>query len=268
MNHSDRDGLALPKSAPQYVPNGGGNFWGKQIIFKYLVMNKILITLIFLALSICLFGQEKSIKYYQNVKLKKETIESKANYKVITTTIGKDIIEELFEIKTNRLIWHKSFRNSKPYGEWYSFDENNLKITNVVYGRFKPDDFMAYDLGSQKLIENIEGEFIKPKLIGIDEVISSKAEKNHVSDLSVWIGFNINYPVEAQIEGIQGKVQAQFTIDDTGEINHVRITDGVDEILDAESYRLLNSIPKMQPAKLNGKAIKLYIEAPISFLLK
>jgi hypothetical protein len=70
-------------------------------------------------------------------------IESKAKYKVVSTTIEKDLFEELFEISTEKLISYKSFRNNLPYGEWYSIDKKNSKINNVVYGRLEPQGYYS-----------------------------------------------------------------------------------------------------------------------------
>jgi TonB family protein len=232
-------------------------------------MKKVIVSLVLSFFSLSLFSQGKTtVEYYRNIELTKKTIEKKAQYKVISALNNNDLIEELFEINTNKIIWHKSFRDGKPFGEWYSFDEKNSKTNMIVYGKYKPQNFYSYDLKDQKLVESIEGEFIKPKLIVVDENIKSYLEKRNASEITVWIAFNVRYPLEAMINGIQGEVKTQFTIDENGEIDHIMIIEGVNEILDAEAYRLLRSMPKMQPARLNGKAINLYIETPINFLLR
>ena len=232
-------------------------------------MNKGFIILFVLIFPIYLFAQDKTtIKYFRDVDLKHERTENKASYKMVSTSQEKDLTEMLFEIGSDKLIWLKSYRNNLPFGTWYYLNENNSRIDSVVYGKFKPQGYYSYDLKNQELLENVEGEFTKPKLIGIDENTYSIAKQHKSSDIAVWIAINVDYPVEAQIDGIQGNVQTQFTIDEEGEVGQVRITKGVNKILDIESYRLLNSLPKMQPAKLNGTPIKLYVEAPINFLLQ
>ena len=123
----------------------------------------------------------------------KKTFENKAKYKLVSTISEKDSIGELFEISTNQLIWHKSFRNNKPFGEWYSLDKNNSKTINIIYGRIKPQGYYTYDLINQKLTVNIEGEFTKPALIGVDTKILDEAKRYNVSDLSVWIAMNVGY---------------------------------------------------------------------------
>ncbi|PIF06437.1 MAG: hypothetical protein CSA36_01760 [Draconibacterium sp.] len=181
---------------------------------------------------------------------------------------GKDLTEKLFKIDSGKLIWLKSYRNNKPYGTWYYLNDKETKTDSVVCGKYKPQGYYSYDLHNQKLLENVEGEFTKPKLIGVDEHIYSIAKQDKCSDIVAWIAINVGYPVKAQIDGIQGSVQAQLTIDEEGKVEHVRIIKGVHKLLDVESYQLLNSLPQMQPAKLDGKPIKLYIEIPITFLLR
>lgn len=231
-------------------------------------MKKIVITVCILVFTIFLFSQEKTtIKYYSKFSLKKETILSKAKYKKVSK-INEDIrVEELFRISDNKIIWHKSYRNDKPYGTWYYFNYENIITDSVVYGSYKPEDYYSYDFEKQKLTQDFDGEFFKPRMLNINENIYSKADQYNTSDLVVWVAENLNYPEDAKSNGICGQVKAQFTIDENGEIGNIRIIEGVDRTLDIASYRLLKSIPRMQPAKLNGETIKLYIEVPFNFFM-
>lgn len=231
-------------------------------------MKKILITVCLLVFSICLFSQEKTtIKYYSKFSLKKETIQSKAKYKIVSKTNEDVKIEELFRISDSRIFWHKSYRNNKPYGTWYYFNDENIITDSVVYGSYKPEGYYSYDFEDQKLTQNVEGEFIRPKMLNIDEKIYSIADQYKTSDFIVWVAENLVYPDEAKSNGICGQVKAQFTIDENGNVGDIRIIEGVDKTLDIASYKLLKSLPGMQPAKLNGKTIKLYIEAPFNFIM-
>lgn len=232
-------------------------------------MKKRLIALLFLLFPFCLLAQEiTTIKYFSDIDLKYESKEKKASFELVSTRRENDLTKQLFEISSGKSVWLKSYRNNKPYGTWYLLNAENSKTDSVVYGEFKPEGYYLYDLKNQKLLENVEGEFTAPKLIGVDENIYSIAKQHKSSDIAVWISLNVNYPVAAQIDGIQGDVQTQFTIDEEGEVGDVRIINGVNEILDIESYQLLNSLPKMQPAKLNGNPIRLYISSPVRFLLQ
>lgn len=231
-------------------------------------MRKALIILFLSVLPVFLFAQENTeIRYFRDVNLKRKSEENKALYKLVSISHEDDLIEKLIEIKSDKLIWLKSYRKEKPYGTWYFLNDKNSKMDSVVYGKFEPQGFYLYDYKDNKLLENIEGEFSKPLLIVVDEKINSKANQNKASDLAFWLAFNVKYPIKAHVDGIQGSVKTQFTIDEEGNVGNVRIVQGVHLLLDIESYRVINSLPKMQPGKLNGKPIKLYVETPINFVL-
>ena len=231
-------------------------------------MNRLISLIFLIFISFALSGQDTIIRYYQGIELKKETNKEKARYKTISTSIGENFQIDLYKIGSGKLIWRKSFRDNKPYGEWYDTKDNNSTSNYRVYGRYEPQGHYVYDAEKERLKESIPGIFTKPRLTGVDETIFKEAEIRKLSDLVIWIAINIKYPVEAQIAGIQGIVKAQFTLDEAGRIGNVRIIEGVHEILDIESYRLLKSIPGMQPAKLDGKPVKLFVEVPISFILR
>jgi TonB family protein len=62
---------------------------------------------------------------------------------------------------------------------------------------------------------------------------------------------NINYPVIAQENGIQGRVEAEFIVRATGEITDVRVVRGIDPALDREVVRIISAMPKWIPGEQN-----------------
>lgn len=232
-------------------------------------MKIALITLFLLFFPIYLSAQDTTIiKYFLDVNLKKEKPEKKARYKLISISQEEYLTEKLFEMGSDKFIWLKSYRNNEPFGTWFYLDEKTSKTDSVIYGQNKPQGYYSYDLKNEKLLEDVNGEFSKPKLIGVDENVYSLANQYKTSDINVWISINVKYPLFAHINRIQGMVFTQFTIDEEGKVGHIRITEGVNKVLDIECYRLLNTLPKIEPAKLNGKPIRIYIEVPINFVLQ
>lgn len=232
-------------------------------------MKKFALIAFLLVLTAGLFAQEEAIvKFYRNIKLENEVLERNARYKWVLLRNGADESEDLFEVKSGKLIRHKSFRDHLPFGEWYLLSDNGLKTNVVVYGKLSPGDCYVYNLKSQKLDGDVAGDFFSPKIIDAGKEVSLYAKANNVSEFAVWIAFNVRYPEEAQSNRIQGKVKTQFSIDENGVIGEIRIVEGVDETLDAEAYRLLKSMPRIKPAMLNGKAIKVFVETPINFVLQ
>ncbi|NLI71772.1 MAG: energy transducer TonB [Bacteroidales bacterium] len=88
------------------------------------------------------------------------------------------------------------------------------------------------------------------------------------SALYEWLSKNINYPVIAQENNIQGRVTCQFVVGRNGEIEDVRVVRGVDPSLDKEAIRVIKSMPKWIPGKQGGNAVKVRYTLPVQFKLQ
>lgn len=82
-----------------------------------------------------------------------------------------------------------------------------------------------------------------------------------------YLAKNINYPVEAQKQKIEGRVTMQFIVSDAGKVISPRIIRGVDPLLDAEALRIINSMPNWTPGKQGGKNVHVRYTLPIQFKL-
>ena len=82
-----------------------------------------------------------------------------------------------------------------------------------------------------------------------------------------WLSKNIKYPVEAEENGIQGKVVCTFVIEKDGSITDVKIVKSVVPALDNEAVRVLKAMPKWIPGKQDGKAIRVKYTLPVTFRL-
>jgi TonB family protein len=81
------------------------------------------------------------------------------------------------------------------------------------------------------------------------------------------ISRHFRYPDEAQKQGIQGRVSVMFTIDEQGNIVNIRKR-GPHEILEAETVRIIEKLPQMQPGKSGGKAVRVPFSIPINYKLE
>jgi len=77
---------------------------------------------------------------------------------------------------------------------------------------------------------------------------------------------NFRYPEAAQEQGIQGRVSSIFTIDKEGNVVDIKMR-GPDELLENETGRILAKLPKMEPGKQDGQAVKVPFSIPITFKL-
>lgn len=82
-----------------------------------------------------------------------------------------------------------------------------------------------------------------------------------------FIGNNLRYPVIAQENGDQGRVQVSFVVSETGKITNVKIARGKTPELDKEAVRVVKSLPNFIPGKQNGHPVKCKYILPIVFKL-
>src|SRR5262249_34393548 len=75
----------------------------------------------------------------------------------------------------------------------------------------------------------------------------------------------LHYPTQAVKDSVEGKVIVDFTISEKGEIENVRVAQGIGYGLDEEAVRIVSNMPKWYPALLNGKPVKSKASIPISF---
>ena len=79
---------------------------------------------------------------------------------------------------------------------------------------------------------------------------------------------NIKYPLLAQENGIQGRVVCQFMVNSDGSIVDISVVRGVEESLDKEAIRVIQSMPKWTPGRQGGKSVRVKYTLPIRFKLQ
>lgn len=84
-----------------------------------------------------------------------------------------------------------------------------------------------------------------------------------------YLSENVKYPVIAQENGIQGRVICQFVVNKDGAIVDVEVVrSGGDPSLDKEAMRVIKSMPKWNPGKQRGKAVRVKYTVPVNFRLQ
>jgi protein TonB len=83
-----------------------------------------------------------------------------------------------------------------------------------------------------------------------------------------WLNNNIRYPVIAQENGIQGRVITSFVVERDGSITDVQVMRGVDPSLDREAVRVIGQMPRWNPGKQRGQAVRVRFTLPVVFRLQ
>ena len=116
----------------------------------------------------------------------------------------------------------------------------------------------------------VVGEIIDPEqenkvyeaIVDVRPTFSGGDEK-----LMEWISQHIVYPPGCYESHIQGRVVIRFMIKADGSVGKTEIIRGVYPELDKEALRVVKSLPKFNPAILNGKAVDYWFTLPITFKL-
>ncbi|MDE6769479.1 MAG: M56 family metallopeptidase [Muribaculaceae bacterium] len=89
-----------------------------------------------------------------------------------------------------------------------------------------------------------------------------------MSGLMQYLNQNVRYPEEAFLANEQGRVIVKFIVEADGSISDPRLVHGVSPSLDQEALRVVKTMPKWTPAKVNGKPVASWFNLPISFKLQ
>ncbi len=80
-----------------------------------------------------------------------------------------------------------------------------------------------------------------------------------------WLTKNLRYPAEAIRKKVQGKVVAQFIVNDDGSITELKIIKSLNAACDQEALRVLRMMPKWKPGLQNDKPCRTMVAIPIVF---
>ena len=90
-------------------------------------------------------------------------------------------------------------------------------------------------------------------------------EGGDANEFSKWVNSQIVYPQAAVDQKIEGKVILQFTVNKLGEVKDVKVVRGVNELLDNEAVRVVESSPKWEPGNQNGIPVSVNYTFPVIF---
>ena len=88
------------------------------------------------------------------------------------------------------------------------------------------------------------------------------------AELLKYIATHIKYPTMAAENNIQGRVVVKFVVKKDGQVGDVVVVRGKDPDLDKEAVRVVKTLPKFIPGKMNGQAVSVWYTLPINFKLQ
>lgn len=87
-------------------------------------------------------------------------------------------------------------------------------------------------------------------------------------ELMKYLNEKIRYPQIAAENGIEGRSVVRFVVSIDGTISDVKIIKSSDPSLDKEALRVVKSMPKWIPGKVEGKNVNSYFTLPVTFRLQ
>jgi len=76
---------------------------------------------------------------------------------------------------------------------------------------------------------------------------------------------NINYPLEARVNGVSGVVYVNFIVEKDGSISNANIVRGIGKGCDEEVLRLIKGMPVWKPGKKDNRPVRTSLSMPVTF---
>lgn len=144
-------------------------------------------------------------------------------------------------------------------------EDNTARGVVTQEGSDDADKFKAVQ--EQVVVKEPEPEVKKEEEIFV--AVEQQAEfPGGQAALMKWLSQNVRYPETAQQNDVQGRVIVKFVVEKDGSIGTATILKGVDKDLDREALRVVKKMPKWQPGKNNGVAVRSYFNLPVVFKLQ
>ena len=126
---------------------------------------------------------------------------------------------------------------------------------------------------ANKAQEEVVPVVIEEEVVEVEEEIFIFVEqqpefKGGEEAMYTYIRENLKYPTLARENNIEGKVYVQFVVEKDGGISKVKVMRDIGGGCGQEAARVVQSMPKWNPGKQRGKAVRAQFTLPISFKLK
>lgn len=150
--------------------------------------------------------------------------------------------------------------------------QDELRETETAVGKQNEDRGVDDIINAQEHKDVVVVEEKKPEPVDDNKVFESVEQNPQFpggdAALLKYVSDHIRYPSVAQENNIQGRVVVQFVVTKTGSIGQVKVVRSKDPDLDKEAVRVVKSLPKFVPGKMNGHAVNVWYTLPITFRLQ
>lgn len=154
-----------------------------------------------------------------------------------------------------------------------SLSNANTPVVSNLPGTAKPNPAKRRGKGSiiYQVDKDYETRYNRIPIQVNNEGIYSRAEvrpsfPGGEKALAKFIQDNIVYPENAIEEGVEGRVEVMFAVDENGRVYTPVVTgDRAGYGLDEEATRVVSKMPTWNPGQIKGRNVKSYYTLPITF---
>ena len=106
-----------------------------------------------------------------------------------------------------------------------------------------------------------------------DEIVEGSVEEDAQFPggqvaLLKYIRDHVIYPDAALKQGVQGMVILRFVVERDGRVGEIQVRSSLSPGCDREAIRVVKSMPRFIPAKLNGRPVRKWFTVPIRFIIQ
>ena len=186
---------------------------------------------------------------------------------------SKKIISDAFEKAANSII--KSLPKTNPSIVGGIVVDKKFRtpilyrLSDIEKGSMISININKIDNGLDFLSKLNKGNLMTEKVPvfpGCEDMNESEKKDCFQNKIYQHISKNFRYPEIAQKQGIQGRVIIQFVVGKDGNVSGIR-TRGPDPILEKEAVRIISLLPKIKPAEIEGRKVRVPFSTSITFKL-
>ncbi len=149
--------------------------------------------------------------------------------------------------------------------EFKTTSKNDAKVDDIV-------DLIKIETGINDTNIIVPVEITDEKITGVDTFVLipeiSPEFPGGLENMYKYIKDNLKYTDIAKKTNITGTIYVEFTVEKDGSLTDVHVVRGIGGGLDEEAIRVVESMPKWQPARQGGMPVKVKYQIPIAFNLK
>ncbi|HHT03134.1 MAG TPA: TonB family protein [Bacteroidales bacterium] len=114
----------------------------------------------------------------------------------------------------------------------------------------------------------IEEEEVQEEKVIFTVVEQEASFPGGIQKLNEYLATSIKYPQQAKETGTKGRVMLTFVVERDGSITDIKVLRDIGSGCGEEAKRVVKEMPKWQPAKQRGKAVRQQFVLPVSFNLQ